>query len=65
MGDRLDPIAMLDGVGERLRRDARLSADVVTRPHPLLVAVTREDNVVLFTAGSIWDKGREVFRPFV
>ncbi len=64
MGERLSPLTMLDGLEERLRRDARLSGDAVTRPHPLLMAVSREDNVVLLTAGSVWDKGREIFRPF-
>jgi HD-GYP domain-containing protein (c-di-GMP phosphodiesterase class II) len=54
----------LDALEERLRKDPRLSADIITRLHPLLLCVTRDDNAVLFAMGEIWDKGRELFRPF-
>ena len=58
------PLAALDALETRLRNDTRLSSDVITRPHPLLLAVTRDENVVIFAPGAIWDSGRELFRPF-
>ncbi len=37
---------------------------VVVRPHPLIVAVCREDLVVLLAPAAAWDGAREVFRPW-
>jgi HD-GYP domain-containing protein (c-di-GMP phosphodiesterase class II) len=55
----------LNELEERLHADGRLSGDAITRPHPLLVAVGREDNLVLLAPGRVWDKGRELFKPFI
>src|SRR5690606_4359413 len=37
---------------------------VVTRPHPLVVAVRREDLTVLLAPAAAWDHARDVLRPW-
>ena len=52
---------------ELLGKDARISAtgDVVTRPHPLLAMVGRAGGLgVVFVPGAVWDKGRDLLKPF-
>jgi HD-GYP domain-containing protein (c-di-GMP phosphodiesterase class II) len=48
----------------RLKREPRLSGEVVTRPHPLLVMLAREDYLVLLAPAAVWDHGRELLKPF-
>ncbi|MDB4942660.1 MAG: Chemotactic transducer-related protein [Labilithrix sp.] len=57
-------VARLDRFAGQLARDPRLAAEIVTRPHPLLVAVTREDLMVIFAPAVVWDRGRELLKPF-
>lgn len=47
-----------------LSLDPRLSTDAVTRPHPLVIAVHREELVVVVAPASVWTRGREILRPF-
>jgi HD-GYP domain-containing protein (c-di-GMP phosphodiesterase class II) len=64
----------MDRVEERLRRDARLAGDAVTRPHALLVTAWRvpvspngrtQDRIgVVFAPAAVWDRGRELLAPF-
>ncbi len=64
----------MDRALERLQRDARLSGDSFTRPHPLLVMVWRvpvspngrpqERLGVVFAPAAVWDRGRELLEPF-
>jgi HD-GYP domain-containing protein (c-di-GMP phosphodiesterase class II) len=64
----------MDRVAELLRRDARLAADAVTRPHELLVTAWRtmaapngraqERLCVVFAPAALWDKARELLTPF-
>ncbi len=42
----------------------RLPAHWVSRPHPLLLMVAHERHVVLITPAFVWDRGRELFKPF-
>lgn len=51
-------------LAEELGNDARLSREIVTRPHPLLVAVTRGHLMVLAVPARVWDFGRELLQPF-
>lgn len=48
----------------RLTRDPRLEAHVVTRPHPLLTALHKDDLFVLVAPASVWTRGRALLRPF-
>ena len=47
-----------------LSGDPRLVTETVSRPHPLLVAVTREDLMVVMAPAAVWDRGRELLKPF-
>lgn len=57
-------VAKLDRFAEKLARDPRLTTEIVTRPHPLLVAVTRDDLMVILAPAAVWDRGRELLKPF-
>src|SRR5262245_37301785 len=57
-------VAKLTRLTEQLMRDTRLSVEVVTRPHPLLVAVTRDDLMVVVAPAAVWDRGKELLKPF-
>jgi HD-GYP domain-containing protein (c-di-GMP phosphodiesterase class II) len=64
----------MDHVQELLERDTRLAADSVTRPHELLVTAwrtlvspngrAREQLCVVFAPAALWDRARELLRPF-
>jgi HD-GYP domain-containing protein (c-di-GMP phosphodiesterase class II) len=56
------PVEELDRAAELLRR-AMPDASVV-RAHPLLVLCTREEATVVLTAAEVWDRGRELLKPF-
>lgn len=58
-----DLIAKMSRLAEQLTRDPRLM-DPVIRPHPLLLAVTREDLMVVVAPSAVWDRGRELLKPF-
>lgn len=47
-----------------LSKDTRLANEVVTRPHPLLIAATRDDLMVLVAPAAVWERGRELLKPF-
>jgi HD-GYP domain-containing protein (c-di-GMP phosphodiesterase class II) len=47
-----------------LSRDPRLGNEIVTRPHPLLIAVTRDDLMVILAPAAVWERGRELLKPF-
>jgi HD-GYP domain-containing protein (c-di-GMP phosphodiesterase class II) len=47
-----------------LTRDERLTNEVVTRPHPLLIAVTRDELMVVVAPAAVWDRGRDLLKPF-
>src|SRR5215470_16766423 len=57
----LEPIAQRIA---QLSSDARLAGRVITRPHPLLAAVKKDNFVVLLVPAVVWDRGREVLKPF-
>ena len=59
-----DAEALVARVAETIAGDARLAVDNVTRPNPLLVMVTRADTALIFTPATIWEKGRELLKPF-
>ncbi len=47
-----------------LKADGRLAEYRITQPHPLLVLVRNDDQVVLIAPAAAWDSGREIFKPF-
>jgi HD-GYP domain-containing protein (c-di-GMP phosphodiesterase class II) len=49
---------------DELARDTRLVNEIVTRPHPLLVAVARDELMVVVAPAAVWDKCRELLKPF-
>ena len=51
-------------VADELARDGRFAAALVTRPHPLLVLVAREELHIVIAPGAVWDGGRELLEPF-
>ncbi len=59
-------VAKMARLAELLAGDTRVAqaADVVTRPHPLLVAVLREGAVVVAAPAEVWDRGRELLKPY-
>ncbi|HEY8078137.1 MAG TPA: GAF domain-containing protein, partial [Labilithrix sp.] len=57
-------VAKMTRLAELLARDTRLVNEVVTRPHPLLVAVTRDELMVVVAPAAVWDKARELLKPF-
>lgn len=59
-------VAKMARLAEQLASDPRLASasDVVVRPHPLLVAVLRGDAVVVAAPAAVWDRGRELLKPY-
>jgi HD-GYP domain-containing protein (c-di-GMP phosphodiesterase class II) len=57
-------VTPITSVLDRLAAEPRLINCIITRPHPLLVSIRREHLFVLITPASVWDRGREVLRPF-
>lgn len=51
---------------DQLAADARVAhaGDVVTSPHPLLLAVLRHEAMVVVAPAAVWDLGRELLKPF-
>src|SRR5262245_36105026 len=58
------PRAEIEAVIDRLSTDRRLVNHIITRPHPLLALIRREDFFVVLAPSAVWDRGRDVFRPF-
>jgi HD-GYP domain-containing protein (c-di-GMP phosphodiesterase class II) len=57
-------IARMAKVFAELSSDPRLTNEVLTCPHPLLIAATREDLMLVIAPAAVWEKGRELLKPF-
>jgi HD-GYP domain-containing protein (c-di-GMP phosphodiesterase class II) len=57
-------VAKVSRLFEQLAHDTRLVNETVTRLHPLLIGVTREDLLVVVAPAAVWDRGRELLKPF-
>jgi HD-GYP domain-containing protein (c-di-GMP phosphodiesterase class II) len=67
-------VPVMDRIAELLQGDERWSADLVTRPHELLVTAWRtltapngraQDKLcVVFAPAAVWDRARELLLPF-
>jgi HD-GYP domain-containing protein (c-di-GMP phosphodiesterase class II) len=58
------PRGPIDPAYAALKLDPRMAGETVTRPHPLLIALSRADYMVLVAPASVWDYGRELLKPF-
>jgi HD-GYP domain-containing protein (c-di-GMP phosphodiesterase class II) len=56
----LDVLTRLAAV---LTADPRFSQDLVTRPHPLLVCVRRNESYAIIAPARVWDRGRDILKP--
>ena len=64
-GEASQPLVMkMDRLAGQLMADTRLVHETVSRPHPLLIAVARDDLMVILAPSEVWDRGRELFKPF-
>jgi len=59
-----DAFVMMNTVEARLRYDVRLSDRTIVRAHPLLVTVRSDRLFAVLAPGALWDRGREILRPF-
>jgi HD-GYP domain-containing protein (c-di-GMP phosphodiesterase class II) len=57
-------VSKMNRLAELLASDTRLVNETISRPHPLLVAVTRDDLMVVLAPAAVWDRGRELLKPF-
>ena len=57
-------LAKMARIHAELVRDVRLANEAVTQPHPLLVAAARDDHMVVLAPAEVWDRGRELLKPF-
>ena len=57
-------IDSMASLAARLATDARLADRIVARPHPLLVVVRQERLFVVLAGAAVWERGRDVLRPF-
>jgi len=57
-------VGRMTRLAEQLAGDPRLASEIVSRPHPLLVAVTRDELMVVVAPAAVWDRGRELLKPF-
>jgi HD-GYP domain-containing protein (c-di-GMP phosphodiesterase class II) len=60
----LRALDVLSRVASGLSADPRFSQDLVTRPHPLVVCVRRGESTTLIAPAAVWDRGRDVLKPF-
>jgi len=58
-------VDQLGALAEWLFSHPAQSGDTVTRPHPLLLLVRRAGFLVLVAPASVWDQGRDLFRPYL
>jgi HD-GYP domain-containing protein (c-di-GMP phosphodiesterase class II) len=66
-GTQALPCVMRDGMVDleiQLANDGRFGSDIVTRPHPLLVMLVREELAMIFAPAGVWDNGRELLKPY-
>jgi HD-GYP domain-containing protein (c-di-GMP phosphodiesterase class II) len=56
---------ILSALVAELRLDRRLAPTLVTRPHPLILLVQSDERMVILAPAILWDRGREVLRPFL
>lgn len=58
-------VTAMDATLAALSSDGRLAALTVVRPHALLLAVRRGNLTALIAPAAVWDRARDLLRPFV
>src|SRR5271156_6374099 len=51
-------------LAEAIAQDTRMANDCLTRPHPLLLLLSRDAASIVVAPAIVWDKGRELLKPF-
>jgi HD-GYP domain-containing protein (c-di-GMP phosphodiesterase class II) len=59
-----DPVEEMARLAEAIASDARFGHDHLTRPHPLMLMLARDDMSLVLAPAAAWDGAREVFKPF-
>ena len=60
-----DTVSRLGALGDWLALHPVEAGDTLSRPHPLILAVRRGEFSVLVAPASVWDKGRDLLRPYL
>ncbi len=60
----MGPRGPIEPIFAALKTDPRLAGETITRPHPLLAMLAREEYVVVVAPAAVWDRGRELLKPF-
>jgi HD-GYP domain-containing protein (c-di-GMP phosphodiesterase class II) len=60
----MGPRGPIEPIFAALKTDPRLAGETVTRPHPLLAMLAREEYAVVVAPAAVWDRGRELLKPF-
>ncbi len=60
----MGPRGPIEPIFAALKTDPRLFGETVTRPHPLLTMLAREEYVVVVAPAAVWDHARELLKPF-
>ncbi|MGO8999626.1 MAG: hypothetical protein ACLQVI_40390, partial [Polyangiaceae bacterium] len=60
----MGPRGPIEPIFAALKTDPRLAGELVTRPHPLLAMLAREEYAVVVAPAAVWDRGRELLKPF-
>jgi HD-GYP domain-containing protein (c-di-GMP phosphodiesterase class II) len=56
--------ALMSHLEALLSGDGRFVTELVTRPHPLIVMVVREEVALVFAPAAVWDRGKELLKPY-
>lgn len=62
--DAAPVVARMTKLFAELSREPRFASETVNRPHPLLLAISREDLMIVLAPSALWDRGRELLKPF-
>jgi hypothetical protein len=60
----LHALDILGRIAASLAGDPRFSQDTVTRPHPLILCVQRNESYAIIAPARVWDRGRDILKPF-
>ncbi len=57
-------LQLVNGLSAALATSPRHAADLIARPHPLLLMVRRESFIALVAPAAVWDNARDLFAPY-
>jgi HD-GYP domain-containing protein (c-di-GMP phosphodiesterase class II) len=57
-------VSTLSGLARALSAEGKLADRVVARAHPLIVTIHADSSLILLAPAAVWDRGRELLRPF-